>query len=1212
VLTQAGTAVPEPSAALAGRFEVRARVGEGAFGVVYEVWDQERGARLALKELHTHNPDALLAFKREFRALQDLEHPNLVRFFELVEHAGRWFFTMEYVPGTDLLEYVASEIDGKWICDHERLRSVTLQLARGLTALHTHGMIHRDVKPSNVRVTKAGHAMLLDFGLVAALARREDNLSGLAGTAAYMAPEQFTPARPGPAADAYAVGAVLYQALTGRMPFEGAMVEVVLAKSARLPPPPSSLAKDVPSDLNHLCMALLATDERDRPGIADIGHLLRGKPLSMTPAGLFTRVAANTPSFVGREREQALLDRAAREVRARQGLGIVTIEGESGVGKTDLVREVASYHIDRSALVLWSRCHERETVPYNALDGAMDTLALHLARANPAEVLAVLPAQAALLPQLFPVLGRIPAASQASAQAQLPRDPVALRTLLFGKLRELLVNLAKQQSCVLVLDDLQWADAESLSLLDELLRPPQPPALLVLAIVRPREATPAQVRAALERWAEAAILVEHVSLEPLSSHESEELVRALLPDESRERIMTVVREAGGHPLFLDSLARYARSHEPLEGIHFEGALGHFLTRLSPAARSVLQAVCLAGIALRQRVLGRVVQIEGEALLHVLSELSAHRLLRVQRTQERDAVEPYHERIRAAVVASIDPAQKPALHRLLARSLETEQHGEDEGIARHWHEVGELGRASAAAMRAGEAAMVALAFGKAASLYTWALELGVDSEHVHAARLLRAQAFDRAGHASRAADAYRDALLDAEGLEAIELRRQNAQHLLRAGRIDEGLAAARELLALLDEHLPASPRAAMAGAIWEWLKRSVAPLKFVEKPSHRIDLVRADTLYSLSSSLGPIAAPFAAYLGARHMRAAYACGEPGRAALACMGDAFGMYFLGRFEQIPARVAEAQALAARSKDPLTRGTCLVMEGCFKSTLLEHQDALRLLREAESTLTEHSVGIGWLLQTTQVMRVVSLFMCGNANALRSEFPSLERRAMQSEDPYARAQVQLYLGCFYHLAQDRPQQAHAALDTALAEVKRPTYGAEDFMVLWMRFVVDSYAGDPQAPDKFLEGFKKADQSGLLRLRYVGQFGYLLKGTAELIVAARAPDHASLHMRRAKAALRALRKVDPSRGFVLEAVILRAEGDALGALSALERVEGALRAGDDLWIRLVVRLLRADLLGGDGGASTKAEVLRSSKVMGISEPERFLRAWIPMPIPTT
>ena len=285
------------------RFAVIRRIGAGGMGVVYEAFDRGREARVALKFLPKADPAALYRFKQEFRTVADITHRNLVGLYELFSDHDQWFFTMELIRGVDFLTYIrapgsvglpqptldfkscSSEDatatmtgvdaahDPTWThqleasrggeLTHEqieRLRSALRQLVEGICALHQLGMLHRDIKPTNVLVTAEPRVVLLDFGLAAEFQPRRDrpdNMFDIAGTVPYMSPEQADRRPLTPASDWYNVGAMLYQVLTGRRPFTGSITEIMQAKKERVPPDPRCLAPGVPNDLHELCLALL-------------------------------------------------------------------------------------------------------------------------------------------------------------------------------------------------------------------------------------------------------------------------------------------------------------------------------------------------------------------------------------------------------------------------------------------------------------------------------------------------------------------------------------------------------------------------------------------------------------------------------------------------------------------------------------------------------------------------------------------------------------------------------------------------------------------------------------------------------------------------------------------------------------------------------------------------------------------------------------------
>src|SRR5829696_7421819 len=190
---------PAPGVLGGGRFEVRGTLGSGGAGVVYRAYDQQLGREVALKMLRQASGRDLYRFKREFRALADIVHPNLVALHELHAAGGDWYFTMELVEGVSFIDWVRpgraagpgrsrGDIQTGAL-DENRLRDALIQLVDALLALHRAGKLHRDLKPSNVLVTRHGRLVLLDFGLITGVAEGDPERLAV-GTPVYMSPEQ--------------------------------------------------------------------------------------------------------------------------------------------------------------------------------------------------------------------------------------------------------------------------------------------------------------------------------------------------------------------------------------------------------------------------------------------------------------------------------------------------------------------------------------------------------------------------------------------------------------------------------------------------------------------------------------------------------------------------------------------------------------------------------------------------------------------------------------------------------------------------------------------------------------------------------------------------------------------------------------------------------------------------------------------------------------
>jgi serine/threonine protein kinase len=206
-------------------------LGSGGFGDVYEARDRNNGSTVALKRLRRVDPSSLLQFKREFRRVAQLVHRNLVRLYELVEEGDHWFFTMELVHGTHALDYLRTQASAR---REAALRSTFSQLATAVEVLHGAGIIHRDIKPSNVMVEQDGRVVLLDFGIAKEIGPIYGQVTSvLVGTPDYLAPERLhrVPARE--PSDWYSLGVMLYQGLTGTLPFDGDWLRIALEKQER-------------------------------------------------------------------------------------------------------------------------------------------------------------------------------------------------------------------------------------------------------------------------------------------------------------------------------------------------------------------------------------------------------------------------------------------------------------------------------------------------------------------------------------------------------------------------------------------------------------------------------------------------------------------------------------------------------------------------------------------------------------------------------------------------------------------------------------------------------------------------------------------------------------------------------------------------------------------------------------------------------------------
>jgi eukaryotic-like serine/threonine-protein kinase len=1085
------------------RFELVRRIGAGGVGVVYEAWDKQQGAVVALKTLRTLSGEAILRFKQEFRALQDIQHPNLVVLGELIEEAGHWFFTMELVKGQHFLRWTRPQLgedleptitrevttrpaeptgapmvtppDGRF--DEVRLRSALAQLARGLGKLHAHNMVHRDIKSSNVLVAQDGRVVILDFGLVVEAARHDDD-EGLVGTVSCMAPEQAAGLPVGREADWYSVGVVLYQTLTGRSPFLGPPPEVLLQKQLRDPPSPKSLLPSVPADLDALCMDLLARDPRKRPTAAEVLRRLHQEADS-TPVAV-------ADVFVGRRREHEILWQAYEKGEA----AAVVVQGESGVGKSTLVRHFVADVLEKvpEAVALAGRCYERESVPYKAVDGVVDALSRHLR--DTAERAELVPPEAAVLGQVFPVLR--PYVPEPSGQEE---DPARLRGRMFAALRELLSRMADRGPLILCIDDLQWADADSLQLLTELMRPPDPPRLLLLATVRRSHEAPTGLP---PPWYAISRNLTPLTLDALPPDEAQELARLLgAADAAR-----IAREAAGHPLFIDELVR-----QPGNAGSLDDALWARIQRHDEPARHLLEIVALAGTPLDKESAASAASLDLDALQKVESHLRGAHLVRTTGPRPTDLIECYHDRVREAIGARLSAERRSELHGKLAAALLVTARGAPEELAAHFREAGDADKAAWYSAEAAARAADALAFDRAARLYRQAIELRpLSGAGGRVLQVALGEALANAGRGGEAAEAFREAAASIEpktgGDEAakLELQRRSAEQLLRAGHIDEGMERLREVLDAVGVPMARTPRRALMSLLWSRARLRMRGLWFKPRREEEIapkELAHVDVTWSAAIGMAMVDTVRGADFQARCLLLALKSGEPRRITRALALEAANNSAQGW----PARrrtgklLEMTRELATHLASPYATGLLLGTSGVAAFLEGRWNDARKLCERAEATFRDRCVGAAWEMDNVLLFHLWSLVYLGEIRELNLRMPRALREAESRGDRFMSTSVRTGDLAYWWLCAGDPDGALAAADESMRRWTKQGFLHQHWDDLLARCEIDLYRGDGKAAIRRMEErWKSLGDSFLLLIQISRTEAHFLRARSALV----------------------------------------------------------------------------------------------------------------------
>src|SRR5271168_4583123 len=259
----------EPETIIDGRYRVISRLGSGGMAEVYLAEDQLLGRQLAVKVLHHHfaeDQEFVERFRREASSAAALSHPNIVAIFDRGEWNGTYYIAMEYVAGRSLKAIIRE--DGA--IDPVTAIDIVVQILRAARFAHRRGVIHRDLKPHNVILDEEGRARVTDFGIARAGASDMTLTGSVMGTAQYLSPEQAQGFAASDASDLYSVGVILYELLTGVVPFEGeSAVAIAFKQVAAVPYPPSALNPALPPSLDAIVLRALAKNPAERYASAD-------------------------------------------------------------------------------------------------------------------------------------------------------------------------------------------------------------------------------------------------------------------------------------------------------------------------------------------------------------------------------------------------------------------------------------------------------------------------------------------------------------------------------------------------------------------------------------------------------------------------------------------------------------------------------------------------------------------------------------------------------------------------------------------------------------------------------------------------------------------------------------------------------------------------------------------------------------------------------
>ena len=1157
------------------RFEIGRRLGSGGFGDVYEARDRTSGSIVALKLLRHVDATSLLHFKREFRRVAELVHPNLIRLYELFEEDDRWFFTMELAHGTHMLDYLRAQPRGR----HEpALRSAFSQLATAIEVLHGVGIVHRDIKPSNVMVERTGRVVLLDFGIAKEIALTDDRAtSQLVGTPDYLAPERLERMSAREPSDWYSLGVMLYEALTGTLPFEGGWLEIMKQKQERDAEAPHIVASDVPRDLSDLCMALLDRTADRRPRAVEIrARLADHGPVELTGSPLIAAPANDTSPLVARTAELDTLRRAFD--RASRGRPVaVHVTGPSGIGKTSLVQHFLA-EISRqypSAIMLAGACHEQESVPFNALDELVDRLSDYVEHLRPGRAI-LLPSQIAYIGRLFPVFTRASRLAVSFGDAGLA-DPVELRRQAFTALRSMLGRLCDRDPLVIAIDDLQWADRDSGAFLQELLRGPDAPPLLLVLTYRPQPPGSNDLIDHLRQAHEAATVIDYVTvpLTELSPADGADLVRRLLNRTSTpttdETVQSILADADGSPFLIHRLAnRLATDPDRLH--QRSDVIAEELGRFTPAHRRLIEIVAVAGQPVPADVAVKAaLGAASETNPSIdLGHLFAVRMLQMQRRGHDTLLDIYHDRIRKQLLDGLPAAARTSLHRALVEALEAIRPHESERLAYHCELGGQSNEASAHALAAARDAGRALAFDKAVDLYRRALALGTwDLAARQRIELELAEALASAGRGPESAQVYLTSAEGVTGIDNVRYRVKAADQYLRTGYLAEGQSLLHQLFDEVHERWSDRPAIIIASMLAHRLRGRLL-LKRGDHDGPEIkderEIARMEVLWAAAVGLSMFDPFSSAEYSARHLVLALKTRNVYRIALAIAGEAtqYAHHDGGR-DGRPQQLLQTAMRYARRSGAIhavafvhcMSGIASFLAGRWSESAAESERALKLLRE-------HCIGVSWEVATAASFMCASHVFRGRLSEHARLLPTFVADARSRGDIYtADVLPALTLSWVQQLVVDNPAAATKDLPPQPLTLSRIRWRVQDVNALAARADIATYTGNVRGAWRLMDDhWPSVTRSLMIRVITIRVLLYMTRAKSALALAV-TPDvgdseRASL-LRAAEDAVRAMERTKCgwalALALALRAGIASCRGEEPASITLLERAAADLQA---------------------------------------------------------
>jgi oligopeptide transport system substrate-binding protein len=723
------------------RYRIGDEIGQGGMGTVYRAFDETLERDVALKilsngKLGTEGRSRLLA---EAKTVAKLNHPNIVAVYDAGEYEKDPYIVMELVEGNTLRDLQTDDLD--------EILEISKQICSALEHAHNQDIVHRDLKPENILIDKEGKAKLVDFGLARSVSSRLTTEGLIVGTVFYLAPEQVMGEKIDHRADLYSLGVLLYESLTGTLPFEADDPVAVISQHLHAPVvPPRAKREDIPLFLNNLIVKLLSKQAEDR--FSNAANVLvalesrdHGGDKEEGKLSVLDRIVRGR--LIGRENEV----QEARELwsESQSGKGqLLLISGEPGIGKTRLTREVITLAEVTGGMTLMGASYAEGGVPYSAFLQILRK-ALHSEHAKDLQIPEnVLKDLLVLVPDLrssYPDL-------KINPELDLP-DPQRL----FEHFSVFITLLSEKVPLLLVLEDAHWAGDGSLALMRHLARNTRQSKVMLLATYREVELDEARPLHKALLDLERERIGSRLKITRLDREQTRDLLAALLAEEITPELLDgIYRETEGNPFFVEEVCKAlvesgqlsfknGKWHRPdmsemgiPQGVRV--AIQSRITQLPEETQSVLLQAAILGRDFPYNALEHATQLSEDELVDILEAAERAQLIEELPGVELPTFSFLHALIPATLAESMPTLKRRKMQRRAAEALLITAPSDWDALAYHFLEGGVADKAVTYLIKAGDRARQLYANQEAIDYYDQTLDhLREQKEYDRASRTL---------------------------------------------------------------------------------------------------------------------------------------------------------------------------------------------------------------------------------------------------------------------------------------------------------------------------------------------------------------------------------------------------------------------------------------------------------------------------------------------